>query len=100
MALLVERHLLTLLNGFIVTLLFPVGILAGEQFAVLLHLAAVGKSLDEDVLILGRFIDGGLATFVEVAVVPEHDGGILFGKLSVGRSEEHTSELQSRQYLV
>src|ERR1035437_410543 len=84
MALLVERHILALINGFIVTPLFPVGILAGERFAVLLHLAAVGKPLDEDVLILGRFIDGGLAAFVEVAVVPKHDRGVLLGKLSIG----------------
>ena len=84
MALLVERHLLALFNGFIVTPLFPVGILAGERFTVLLHLAAVGKPLDEDVLIFGRLIDGGFAVFVEVAVVPEHDGGVLLGELSVG----------------
>src|SRR3712207_8320174 len=60
-----------------------------DQRAAALAVGAVGDRQAED----GE--DGpGLQAPVEVGVLQRADGGLR------GRSEEHTSELQSRQYLV
>src|SRR3712207_6903912 len=45
----------------------------------------------------GEFV---LGSTLEVVTVPDDLAARLEGKSSLGRSEEHTSELQSRQYLV
>src|SRR3712207_7290451 len=45
---------------------------------------------------------GGQALYASTACHPDVDGtcALLRGSLGLARSEEHTSELQSRQYLV
>src|SRR3712207_7456107 len=45
--------------------------------------------------VAGAFLLAGLVLFHSIL-----DSLILFGAIHHGRSEEHTSELQSRQYLV
>src|SRR3712207_8313208 len=44
--------------------------------------------------------DGTIQGLLEVLKIPYTHSGVLASALAMQRSEEHTSELQSRQYLV
>src|SRR3712207_7478628 len=62
------------------------------------------RSLDVSVLYVGLFHPGPLRAREQGVVGPRCQARSVWkgplGKNSCGRSEEHTSELQSRQYLV
>src|SRR3712207_6912925 len=75
--------------------LFPYTTLFRSGVAVLLHAVV----LDEGQRPVAAVVVG-LEVREQVAVGLEHVDAVLLGVADLHRSEEHTSELQSRQYLV
>src|SRR3712207_8981210 len=73
--------------------LFPYTTLFRSLRSVLAQLRALGAVADDEQALVGQRSDG--ADDVLVALLPHEAPG-----REEGRSEEHTSELQSRQYLV
>src|SRR3712207_8640570 len=83
-----RRVLLEVVGGEGVALRGVAGLVAGGEPALPLLGGTVGE---------GVLVDGAAAQVLLDEVVPDAGRGI---QGAVDRSEEHTSELQSRQYLV
>src|SRR2546422_5486191 len=58
--------------------------------------SSVGLNREEN----ARFVEGGCSVVRDVKAEARSESGLGQGNVSAGRSEEHTSELQSRLHLV